>query len=174
VADYRGYGRSGGVPNFSRIAGDSHPIFRYFRDLVRASPKPTALFVMGRSLGSESALELAAHYPGDLKGLILESGSPNPGRLLRRFNIAVPSGDLEELDKAVLERMKSITLPVLVIHGESDELIPVRHAIDFYENVGSGDKKLVIIPGAGHNDIMLVGMEQYLSAVGEFVHRHAG
>ena len=120
------------------------------------------------------ALELAAKYPEDIRGLILESGSANPGRLLRRFSIPVLPHELEELERASLDRVKFIILPVLVIHGEYDTLIPVSHAIDFYENVGSRDKELVIIPGAGHNDIMLIGMKQYISAIGEFVLRHAG
>jgi len=170
VADYRGYGLSGGEPTFPHMVADSHFIFRYFCDLLSASP----LFVMGRSLGSDCALELAAEYPGDIRGLILESGSANPGRLLRRFNAPVPRGALDDLERACLERANSINLPVLVIHGECDSLIPVSHAIDFYENVGAKDKELVIIPGAGHNDIMFIGMELYYSAIRDFVFRHAG
>lgn len=174
VADYRGYGLSGGNPTFSSMVADSHFVFHYFRNLIAASSDGGPLFVMGRSLGSDCALELAAKYPEDIRGLILESGSANPGRLLRRFSIPVPPHELEELERASLDRVKFINVPVLVIHGEYDTLIPVSHAIDFYENVGSRDKELVIIPGAGHNDIMLIGMKQYISAIGEFVLRHAG
>ena len=170
VADYRGYGLSGGAPTFPYIVADSHFIFRYFRDLLPASP----LFVMGRSLGSDCALELAAEYPGDIRGLILESGSANPGRLLRRFSAPAPPGAIDDLERACLERVKSISVPVLVIHGERDSLIPVSHAIEFYENVGAKDKELFIIPGAGHNDIMLIGIEHYYSAIRDFVSRHAG
>ena len=174
VADYRGYGLSGGNPTFSSMVADSHFVFHYFRNLLAASSDGGPLFVMGRSLGSDCALELAAKYPEDIRGLILESGSAHPGRLLRRFSIPVLPHELEELERASLDRVKFIILPVLVIHGEYDTLIPVSHAIDFYENVGSRDKELVIIPGAGHNDIMLIGMKQYISAIGEFVLRHAG
>jgi len=174
VADYRGYGLSGGTPTFSSMVADSHFVFHYFRNLLAANPDGDTLFVMGRSLGSDCALELAAKYPEDIRGLILESGSANPGRLLRRFNIPVPPRELEELERASLDRVKFINVPALVIHGEYDALIPVSHAINFYENVGSRDKELVIIPGAGHNDIMFIGMKQYFTAIGEFVLRHAG
>lgn len=174
VADYRGYGLSGGTPTFSSMVADSHFVFHYFRNLLTASSDGGPLFVIGRSLGSECALELAAKYPEDIRGLILESGSANPGRLLRRFSIPVPPDALEDLERASLERVNSINLPVLVVHGEYDDLIPVSHAIDFYENVGAKDKKLVIIPVAGHNDIMLVGMKQYFSAISQFVSRQAG
>jgi len=121
----------------------------------------------------EPALELAAEYPREIRGLILESGSANPGRLLRRFSVPAAGNGLENPERARVERIRSINLPVLVIHGEYDSLIPVSHAIDFYEKVGSKDKELVIIPGAGHNDIMLIGREQYFSALREFVFRHA-
>jgi len=173
VVDYRGYGLSGGKPTFSSMVADSHFVFHYFCNLMAASSERDILFVMGRSLGSHCALELAAEYPQQIRGLILESGSANPGRLLRRFSIPAPQTSLAELERASLERVKSINLPVLVIHGEYDALIPVSHAIDFYENVGAKDKKLVIIPGVGHNDIMLIGLDQYFLAMTEFVFRHA-
>jgi len=173
VADYRGYGLSGGKPTFSSMVEDCNLVFHYFCSLLSASSNEGPLLVMGRSLGSDCALELAAKYPGDVGGLILESGSSNPGRLLRRFSIPVPHSTLDNLERASLERVKSINVPVLVIHGEFDALIPVSHAVDFYENVGAKAKELVIIPGAGHNDLLFIGMEQYFSAIREFVLRHA-
>ena len=75
------------------------------------------------------------------------------------------------LEDAVASRVRSIKLPLLIIHGEWDDLIPPSHAYYLFENVGSEDKNMVIIPGAGHNDIMLVGLEQYFSAIKEFIFR---
>jgi len=40
--------------------------------------------------------------------------------------------------------------------------------------VGSKDKKLLTIPGAGHNDIMLIGMREYFSAIRDFAFNHPG
>lgn len=169
VADYRGYGRSGGWPTFADMTADAHPIFNFFVNTVRSLGHSGPLFLMGRSLGTHSALELASHYQEHLSGLIVESGSANMGRLLRFLSTPVDPERLTKLEEAVAAKVRSITLPLLILHGEWDTLIPPSHASYLFETVGSEVKRLEIIPGAGHNDILLVGMEQYFSAITEFV-----
>jgi pimeloyl-ACP methyl ester carboxylesterase len=61
--------------------------------------------------------------------------------------------------------MKEITIPTLIIHGENDFIIPVKNGYALYENVASERKELLIIPNAGHNDLLLVGFQQYIQAV---------
>jgi len=173
VADYRGYGQSGGTPTFSSTVADAHSIFKYFRDTLKSSGYSGPLFVMGRSLGSLSATELAASYPKELQGLIIESGFASAGKFLRYLGTSAPSARLEEFEKANLDKLRSIIIPILIIHGEWDEIISFEQAEALYRNVGSKDKKLLRIPHAGHNDIMLVGMEQYFQAIKEFVSLNA-
>ena len=172
VADYRGYGRSDGTPTFSSMTADAHSIFNFFLETVRSSGHGERLFLMGRSLGSHSAAELAFHYPQHLRGLIVESGSPNVARLAHLFGLS--SDRLADLGDALSARTRSITLPALIIHGERDSLIPLGEAITLHEEIGSQEKRLVIIPGADHNDIMLLGTEQYFSAIREFVFAGSG
>jgi pimeloyl-ACP methyl ester carboxylesterase len=167
VADYRGYGLSEGTPSFSSMTADAHPIFNLFLETVRSSENGEPLFLMGRSLGSHSAVELAFHYPQYFRGLIVESGSPNVARLARLFGLS--SKRLGDLEEAISAQIRSITLPALIIHGERDSLIPPSEATTLHEEIGSPEKRLVIIPGADHNDILLVGMEQYFSAIKDFV-----
>jgi len=167
VADYRGYGRSDGTPTFSTMTDDAHSIFEFFGKAVRPSGHGAPLFVMGRSLGSHSAAALAFSYPQHLRGLIVESGPSNVAGLARVFGLS--SERLADLEGALSARNRSITLPALIIHGERDSLIPLGEAITLHEEIGSQDKRLVIIPGADHNDIMLLGTEQYFSAIRDFV-----
>ena len=169
VADYRGYGQSGGTPSFSNTIADAHIIFKYFRDTLKASSYTGPLFVMGRSLGSLSAVELAVSYPKELNGLIIESGFASAGKLMMYLGTLISLPRLEDFEKANLDKLRSITMPILIIHGEWDEIIPFEQAEVLYQNVGSKDKRLLPIPNAGHNDIMLVGMEQYFQAIKEFV-----
>ena len=172
VADYRGYGRSDGTPTFSTMAADAHPIFEFFRNTVRSLGHSEPLFLMGRSLGSHSAAELAFHYPENVTGLIVESGSSNVARLARLFGLS--SEGLADLGETLSARVRSITLPALIIHGERDSLIPVSEATTLHEEIGSQQKRLVIIPAADHNDIMLRGTEQYFSAIRDFVFGNSG
>lgn len=167
VADYRGYGRSDGSPSFSTMRSDAHAICRYFVEAVRPSGTERRLYIMGRSLGAHSAVELASQYQDEFSGLIVESGAPNAARMASRFGLSSPK--MDELAKAVSARIQSIRLPALIIHGERDSLIPVDAGIALHEEIGSESKRLEIIPGADHNDIVLVGTEQYFSAIRDFV-----
>lgn len=174
VADYRGYGRSGGSPTFAGMVADAHAVLDYVRDLLLKGEYADSLFIMGRSLGSHSAIELASVRANEVRGLILESGFAHVPRLLKHHGLSMESPDLDKFEKAVLDRVKGITLPVLVIHGEWDTLVLPENATNFYQNVSSKDKTLLTIPRAGHNDIMYVGLEQYFSSIEAFVLRLSG
>ncbi|MCI0856062.1 MAG: alpha/beta hydrolase [Chloroflexi bacterium] len=165
VADYRGYGRSDGTPTFTTMSADAHPIFEFFLETVRSSSD--RLFVMGRSLGSHSALELASQQSEHFSGLIVESGASGAARMASRFGVSPER--VEKLADALSARIRAIELPALIIHGELDSLIPVSVGIELHQEIGSEDKRLVIIPGAEHNDIMMVGTDQYFSAIEDFV-----
>ena len=73
VADYRGYGDSTGTPAFATMIEDAHRICAAVKKNWPAASSALT-YIMGRSLGSVSALELAAADNGECKGLIIESG----------------------------------------------------------------------------------------------------
>jgi pimeloyl-ACP methyl ester carboxylesterase len=83
VTDYRGYGASGGMPNLTNLINDAHTIFKAIQKELPVRKFKEDLWVMGRSLGSISALELAYHYPESIKGLIIESGFISVVKLIR-------------------------------------------------------------------------------------------
>lgn len=169
VADYRGYGASGGSPTFAALVADAHPVAARFHQVLDKGGYNARRFVMGRSLGSHPAVELAARAPDHLAGLIIESGAANLRRLMRFFGYGEPAGEVADLVDRHRAKIASIRLPSLVMHGERDELIPVEHAIEFYEGLTADPKELVIIAGAGHNDILWIGLQQYFAAIAQFV-----
>jgi hypothetical protein len=173
VVDYRGYGQSGGSPTFSNTVSDARAAFEYFRDMLKADGYTGPSFIMGRSLGSLSAVEIASKYADGLQGLIIESGFASVSKLLLYLIPIMTSAGLEEFERANLARLNTINLPVLLIHGEHDEIIPAEQAQVFYDNVGSSDKTLLTIPQAGHNDILLRGMDKYFSTIREFLIKHS-
>lgn len=170
VADYRGYGSSGGAPTFSAMMRDAHPILDGFKQMLEGEGHGGDIFVMGRSLGSAPAIELAFKRQEETKGLIIESGFATVGRLVDLVGVPVetPGFDRSRLSFNV-QRMPSITVPTLIIHGEYDNLIPSQHGVDLYESSGADAKRLLVIPNATHNDIFLVGMDEYLGTLREFV-----
>jgi len=174
VADYRGYGRSGGTPTFSNTAADAYPIYRYFRKMLDAGGHTGRVFIMGRSLGSQSAIELAANCQDEVSGLVIESGFAQQSRLLMYLGVSVALDGLDEFDALALKRIRGITLPVLIIHGEFDTIIPHSEAVMLHNCLGSKDKKLVTIPGADHNHVMIAGIAEYFGALREFVFANHG
>jgi alpha-beta hydrolase superfamily lysophospholipase len=175
VADYRGYGSSGGVPTFTNMVADAHPIFKGFWEILQEGGYSGKVFLMGRSLGSVSAIELASHYGEKIEGLILESGFASTVRSTRLFELMTRLGfpkeflGIKDFGFPNLTKIRTVTLPTLIIHAEFDSLIPLTEARDLFENVATKEKRLVIIPGADHNTIMMVGMEPYFKAIEEFV-----
>ncbi|MBF8299542.1 MAG: hypothetical protein HW397_591 [Dehalococcoidia bacterium] len=171
VADYRGYGLSGGAPSFASMMADAHAVYRYFADLLRAEAFTSARFIKGRSLGSQSALVVAASFQDQLAGLIIESGFAGAERLFERLHSEPPIAARETM-RLHREKLKTIGLPLLVIHGEEDDIVPVEHAADLYDAVGSADKDLLLVPHAGHNDLLYVDPHKYFMAMRAFVTRH--
>jgi uncharacterized protein len=170
VADYRGYGLSGGTPTLNGIVADSHKILKAVREELSRLGRTDKLWVMGRSLGSMPALELASTAADAINGLIVESGFMSVGRLLEHLDVPVPAGvDLDSIYREALTMVKGIRMPTLIIHGEYDRIVPFTEGEDLYENIGSEKKDLLMIPAADHNDIMFVGLQQYFVTIEKFI-----
>jgi alpha-beta hydrolase superfamily lysophospholipase len=60
-------------------------------------------------------------------------------------------------------------IPTLIIHSQYDHIIPLDEGIQLHKASGAKEKELVIIPNANHNDLMMVGMDQYFEAIEKFV-----
>ena len=168
VADYRGYGMSGGHPTATSMIRDDHRVFQGFKDILSERRAKGPLFLMGRSLGSASAIELAFHYQAEVKGLIVESGFADALGLLSRFGVSI-KGARKSAGSFNLEKIRSISIPTLIIHSQYDHIISLDEGIQLHNSSGARQKKLVIIPNANHNDLMVVGMDQYFEAIEKFV-----
>ncbi|MCX7982105.1 MAG: lysophospholipase [Syntrophales bacterium] len=166
VFDYRGYGRSGGSPSVSTMLKDAHKIFAWVKAWRKENPSPGPLIVMGRSLGSASALELAHHYPTEIHGLIVESGFARTGPLLTLLGVNLNEiGFREELGLRHQEKIASFTRPTLIIHAQFDSLILLEEGKLLYELSRATEKRLTVVPNADHNTIFAWGMDLYFESV---------
>lgn len=166
VTDYRGYGYSNGRPSATSLVRDAHPLLRGLLALRSEMNYCGPVVVMGRSLGSAPAIEVARHYQGEIKGLIVESGFARTANLLAVLGlgrVAVEGRGFRGF--ANEEKMAMISVPTLVIHAELDRLIPLSEGVALFERCGAKGKKLVVIPGADHNDLMLRDQERYFGAI---------
>jgi pimeloyl-ACP methyl ester carboxylesterase len=166
AADYRGYGRSTGHPTVTTMMQDCHTIFQFVADWLAQNGLVGPLILMGRSLGSASAIELAAAHPDRVSGLIVESGFAYAGPLLQLLGIDPAAiGFREETAFAHLEKIARFGGPLLIIHAEFDHIIPFSDGQALFEASTSADKNLLKIPAANHNDILAHGFADYFAAI---------
>lgn len=170
VIDYRGYGTSDGTPTATALVSDARAAFEHVGEVfAEHGLEPERLYVMGRSLGSAAALEVAARAgDGRLAGLILESGFAYTFPLIERIGFLQLPDAYEQKDGfGNIEKIEQVRLPTLIIHGERDWIIPIGDARALFEASPASDKKLVKVPGAGHNDLMMIGRRAYFGAIAE-------
>lgn len=172
VVDYRGYGWSGGTPTATNLVRDCYPVFDRLREFLAAAGRTGHLAVMGRSLGSVCALELAAFRSADFAGLIIESGFARTMPVLECLGVDTASLGLTEEDGfGNLLKIKTYQKPVLIIHAMNDELIEVSQAADLQAECPAQARELQMVPGAGHNDIMARTGRMYYEVIKKFVGR---
>lgn len=168
---YRGYGGNPGRPSEDGLARDVDAALEALAD--RGRP----VVVHGRSLGGAAALaglEEAGEGDGSLgssvRGIILESSFTTLEEISRSAYPIVPGFVHRRLrgtwdNRARLERVR---VPVLLIHGEVDDLIPAWMGRDLAE-VAPDLRELVEVGGAGHNDLPLVAGARYEDLTTRFV-----
>jgi pimeloyl-ACP methyl ester carboxylesterase len=177
VVDYRGYGSSDGQPTASHLLADAVQVYEQTGSLlVEHELKTTRLFVMGRSLGSAAAIEIARHAGRGIAGLIIESGFADTLPLLATLGLRWELEGAGETRNGFgnLDKAAQVHRPTLIIHGEEDRLIPIENAHALYEHSGAVDKRLVTIPRAGHNDLLFTGQKPYSEALRAFISTYGG
>lgn len=147
IFDYRGYGRSGGVPTVDGVLQDAHAARKFLAG--HAKIKESDIVLMGRSLGGAVAVQLAADKGKGARGLILESTFSS---LRDAANIhfpqlswMVPANKLNSA--AQISKYKG---PLLQSHGNRDRTIPYALGQKLYRSANK-PKQFVTIPGGNHN-----------------------
>jgi len=166
VIDFRGYGWSTGQANISTLLTDMTGIYAAMPDLMQRHDIPMApLFLMGRSLGTGCAIHMAHDYPDGFRGLIVESG------FTELLKLSIVPDAFTKLAEPInsLQKMHDVQLPLLVIHGERDTLIPVEHGQALYDASPATIKRIARIARAGHNDLLVFGISTYFDAIEQFV-----
>lgn len=158
--DYRGYGHSSGQPSEEGLYEDAAAAWAALVERADAS-KPRIIF--GRSLGGAVAVDLAARVDAD--GLIIESTFTSIRTLARLF-LPLPLPELP-VKYDSLSKIGDIDTPLLVVHGERDELVPFADGQALYE-AARGVKSWYPIRGAGHNDTYVAGGEAYFRRLAAF------
>jgi alpha-beta hydrolase superfamily lysophospholipase len=167
--DYRGYGKSQGAPSVGTLLSDALTSFDLVYESIREQGRTGPFLVMGRSLGSAPAIEIASKRMEKLAGVIIESGFAYSLPLLKLIGIPADVLGLEEKDGfRNFQKIAHITKPTLILHAQWDELIPLTEADTLLKLSGARRKELIVIPRAGHNDIMALCGLEYFKTIARF------
>ena len=161
--DYRGYGRSEGRPSEAGTYRDARAALAYLesRDGLDAG----RVFYFGHSLGASVAVELATTRPP--LGMALVSPLSSMRDMADLTPIFRPVSWLVRGHYDSVARIGQTRTPLLVLHGDQDELVPIAQGRKLFE-AATGPKKFVTVTGAGHNDTYAVSGETFFGALEEF------
>jgi hypothetical protein len=164
MIDYRGYGKSEGMPTIEGTRQDAIAAVAWMMATKKAPTNKIILW--GHSLGAAAALIAANHYRG-VSGVIVESGFVSARRLALELFPIIPvafvtdafnNGDIVE----------TLQVPKLFIHGTVDNLVPFGQGKELFRRA-TGQKLFVPIKGASHSDLSRVGGGAYLDAIKEWI-----
>ncbi len=158
VFDYRGYGNSAGRPSLSGMQLDIDAAMRYL--LSHRDVDPDRIIVFGQSLGGALAIAYAAHsaYRSRIAAIVIDS-SFSDYREITREKLAgiwltwplqwLPWLTVDDTYSPAASVAALSPVPLLLIHGGSDTIVPFRHSERLFE-LARNPKDLWIVPGAGH------------------------
>lgn len=155
--DYPGYGLSGATPS---VAGAYQAIEAAYYHLTQVlQVPPERIIVYGRSVGSGPSTHLAAREL--VGGLVIESGFISTFRVVTR----IPIFPFDRFPN--LANLQNVEVPVLIIHGDRDRVIPFDHGQRLYSGF-DGPRMSLWVEGAGHNDLLEVAGDRYGSTLLKF------
>ena len=179
VFDYRGYGRSEGVPDRRGVHEDGLAALDYV--MKRPDVHPERVVVLGQSLGGAVAVAaLASRSERPVKAVVIDSSFYSYQRIVRDKIRGIPvlSWFRWPLSWLVVSNRRSpgpvihhlAPIPLLVIHGTDDEVIPPAHGRKLFEAAGE-PKTLVMVPGGRHTDALVHPDPRYRKQVVDFFMR---
>lgn len=150
--DYRGYGQSEGKTNKRGIIEDTVAAFKYIK--TRKDIAQDKLISFGHSLGGAKSIAALAEYaPKGLRGVVVMGSFASYRDMASKIGGNIGKHMVSDTYNPEKLVKKLPNVPVLVIHGQKDEIVPFSHGKRIFQN--ANNPKLLIKPERGdHNNIL--------------------
>lgn len=184
--DARGHGKSEG--DYIGYGWDDRLDYKEWINLLINEKREESIFLHGFSMGAATVLMTSGEdLPEEVKGIIADSGYTSLEEELThqlKYLYRLPAFPIMEVTSVVtklragytfreasaLDQLKKNKLPLFIIHGDQDELVPTEMANRLYEATNTM-KELWIVPGAGHTEGFTVEEEEYKKRVKGFIEK---
>ena len=157
--DYRGYGASTGRPSEEGTYRDARAAREAL--LGQAEVEESRVVYLGESLGAAVALKLALEAPP--AGVVLLSAFTSVRVMAREHYPYLPAAVVPDAYPS-LSRIEELRAPLLVLHGERDEIVPASHGRALFE-AAREPKALHLFPRVGHNDLIELAGDDYAERI---------
>jgi hypothetical protein len=164
--DYRGYGGNPGSPSEEGLALDVRAARAWL--LEEARVPAGRLLYLGESLGCGVVTGLAVEHPP--AGLVLRSPFTDLAAVGAEHYPFLPVRLLLRDRFPVAEQVARVRVPTTVVLGTGDTIVPPAQSRAVADAAGSLHRR-VEVPGAGHNDVVLLDGEEVVGAVVELAER---
>ncbi|WP_169053632.1 alpha/beta hydrolase [Alteraurantiacibacter aquimixticola] len=144
AAEYRGYNGNPGKPSEQGLYRDGRAAYAWLRERVTS---PADIVLVGNSLGSGVATELASKVQA--RALMLIAPFKSMTATAANSYPFAPVNYLLQDRFENIAKIASVPVPLLVVHGEQDALIPLAHARELADTHAAS--QMVVLPGYGHN-----------------------
>ena len=164
LVDYRGYGGNPGTPTETGLAADSRAARAYLAG--RPDVDASRIVYFGESLGTAVAIDLAVEHPP--AALVLRSPFTSMADVGQHHYPFLPVRLLLRDRFAAIDQIRRIQVPLLVIAGGHDRIVPIENSRRLYD-AAVAPKTLLVLPGADHNDAELLAGEEMIRAIVRFL-----
>ena len=164
LIDYRGYGGNSGAPTESGLAADSRAARAYLAG--RPDVDRSRLVYFGESLGTAVAIDLAVEHPP--AALVLRSPFTSMADVGQHHYPFLPVRLLLRDRFAAIDQIRRIRVPLLVIAGGRDRIVPIDNSRRLYDAAVT-PKTLLVLPDADHNDDELLAGDEMIRAIVRFL-----
>lgn len=161
--DYRGYGRSSGKATITGVIADGVTAAK-FHDGIRPAELPSILY--GYSLGGAIGAQVLERHRFD--AAILHSTFTSLRNLTRELYPRLPIYLLAGRTFDTMGIVRRLRIPLLVIHGTADEVVPCSMAGELFDACTT-ERRIHRAEGALHKDVFTLDPERAATAIGEFI-----
>ena len=142
AVSYRGYGKSGGKSTEQGLYEDARAAIKF------AKNQDENIILIGESLGTGVAIQMATEFDG-LKGLVLDAPYESIEKVIKKKYFWLPLNLLLKDKYVSIDKIGNVKIPVLILHGELDEIVLVSQGKAIYKTANE-PKKIVLYPEYYH------------------------